>query len=72
METWEIIFVCATIGSVVAFETAKAFYILWLGDANGQEPSHEGFRVKPHYKPPFQPNASGKCSLAKNKCPTTR
>lgn len=72
METWEIIFICATIGSVVVLEIAKALYILWLSDANGHEPSRESSRLKPHYGPAFQPNASGKRSLAENKCPTTR
>jgi hypothetical protein len=72
METWEIIFICATIGSVVVIEIAKALYILWPSGANGHQPAHEGSRLKPHYGPTFQPNASGERSLAENKCPTTR
>ena len=32
METWEMVFICATIGLVVMTAIANALYVLWLGD----------------------------------------
>ncbi len=42
MQTWEIFFICATIGLVVVLETVKTLYILWHSDTDARRPFREG------------------------------
>jgi hypothetical protein len=72
METWEIVFICATIGSVVVLETAKVFYILWRGDADARRPFLEGSRMTTDDKPTVKPNAGHNHCLAEKGIPATR